>query len=569
MAIIWPHSLPPEVTADPMRAAEIRVFQKLERELPDPFVVFYSKPWLKIDSYGNEIDGECDFLIAHPEKGFLVLEVKGGSIEYAPETDIWTSWNRYGAKHEIRNPFKQAVESKYAVIRKLKEGKGIRSRKYFIARHGVVFVDCPVPKEGLGAESPRNIVCDCDQFDNTFEKWILSRFADKSEVDRTESPLGKEGMERLHELFAKPFLLEIPLRNMLEEDETEIETMTRQQFRLLRSIEENPRIAIPGGAGTGKTVLAVREASNCAKKGMRTLFTCYNDGLVAQIRENFRRRHIIGIEVLNFHELCIQFALDARLEIPKEPKNKELKHDYFEETLPWLLSVAVKKISKRFDAIIVDEGQDFRPGWWKPLLETLNPVPESRLRIFYDNNQQLYNESNSLPERLEAAKVRLDENLRNTQRIFRLVEKHYTGPSIDSKTPEGLEINWVELVKENEIQDAILADLGIMLNEEKIAPERIAVLFHSSDEAKRFAKTARGQGMESRICSEISGENRNKITVDTVRRFKGLESATVMLGMTEPLVRDRELIYVAISRAKTFLGIYGPPEILKLVKNPD
>ena len=79
----------------------------LQEVLEDPFVVFYSRPWLGEKPDGEEIDGECDFVVAHPDLGFLALEVKGGAVAYDPEMDRWTSRDRFGFLHYIKNPVGQ------------------------------------------------------------------------------------------------------------------------------------------------------------------------------------------------------------------------------------------------------------------------------------------------------------------------------------------------------------------------------------------------------------------------------------------------------------------------------
>ncbi len=77
MAVLWPRKLPRSVLDDPRRRAEVRVYNRLAEVLNDTFHVFYSSPWLGTDRLGNEKDGECDFLVAHPDHGILAIEVRG------------------------------------------------------------------------------------------------------------------------------------------------------------------------------------------------------------------------------------------------------------------------------------------------------------------------------------------------------------------------------------------------------------------------------------------------------------------------------------------------------------
>ena len=84
MAKMWPIRIPSWISQDRRRSAEIRVFNQLEKELDDSWSVFYSRPWYGISQSGGEIEGEADFIVAHPDFGILFLEVKGGQISFEP-----------------------------------------------------------------------------------------------------------------------------------------------------------------------------------------------------------------------------------------------------------------------------------------------------------------------------------------------------------------------------------------------------------------------------------------------------------------------------------------------------
>ena len=99
MAILWPRTIPRSILEDSRRSAEVRVYSQLAKALDDSFSVFYTRPWVGLDRLGNEIDGECDFLIANPTHGILAIEVKGGGIEFDPERDQWISVDRGNFPH--------------------------------------------------------------------------------------------------------------------------------------------------------------------------------------------------------------------------------------------------------------------------------------------------------------------------------------------------------------------------------------------------------------------------------------------------------------------------------------
>ena len=75
---IYPSELPNRVRKDPKRSAEVRLYDLFREQLGSGWCVFYSVAWLS-PIYGDvPRDGEADFIIAHPQKGVLLIEVKGG-----------------------------------------------------------------------------------------------------------------------------------------------------------------------------------------------------------------------------------------------------------------------------------------------------------------------------------------------------------------------------------------------------------------------------------------------------------------------------------------------------------
>src|SRR5690349_17832200 len=104
MAKIYPEALPGSVRGDPRRHAECRVYEELASQLGHDWVVYYSVPWIgKSRPEWRREDGEADFVLAHPELGFAVIEVKGGRIERVGGK--WYSVDRNNTRFEIKDPF--------------------------------------------------------------------------------------------------------------------------------------------------------------------------------------------------------------------------------------------------------------------------------------------------------------------------------------------------------------------------------------------------------------------------------------------------------------------------------
>ena len=70
---LWPRQQPRPTKS----TAEHSVYNALSKQLPAHWLAWHS---LRIRTE-NGLEGEGDFIIAIPDRGFLVLEVKGGAIE--------------------------------------------------------------------------------------------------------------------------------------------------------------------------------------------------------------------------------------------------------------------------------------------------------------------------------------------------------------------------------------------------------------------------------------------------------------------------------------------------------
>src|SRR3970040_1819751 len=88
-------------------AAERRLYQGFLEQLDDALVVYHSVDWLLAGPRGP-IEGEADFVIAHPEHGILVIEAKGGGLAYDPKTRRWAQSGPSGTHFLDQDPFREA-----------------------------------------------------------------------------------------------------------------------------------------------------------------------------------------------------------------------------------------------------------------------------------------------------------------------------------------------------------------------------------------------------------------------------------------------------------------------------
>ncbi len=115
MALMFPRPLPEETRRDAGRAAERLLYESFERLLPATVRVFYRFAWLAKRRNAGARDGETDFLIADPDRGLMVLEVKGGRIARDGPTGRWTSTARTNVTYPIKDPVEQTRVAQYAL----------------------------------------------------------------------------------------------------------------------------------------------------------------------------------------------------------------------------------------------------------------------------------------------------------------------------------------------------------------------------------------------------------------------------------------------------------------------
>lgn len=558
MAIMHPFRVPDEVRRDPYREAEVAVFERLRDQLPGDYHCYYSRPWLGLTPTGEEKEGEADFVVAHPAKGFLVIEVKGGAVSRRGDTDEWTSKNRLGITNRIKDPVKQASVSKHALLAKLKEQPDWRAR-FVTARHGVVLPDCSRPRQSLGASMPLFLFAFAEDL-NYLAEWVEARLGrTDSEADDPGRGLGPDGMRAMHRLLAADFELRPSLARALREDGREIERLTREQYELLGSLEDIPQMAVSGGAGTGKTLLALEKACRLGEAGQRVLLTCFNEALgahLARLTSGFP-----SLTVASFHSLCARMAHQAGSRLPSGGGSQT-----FATELPdALLTAVTQREDLRFDAVVVDEGQDFRDNWLTALRLCLRDPDGGTFYVFHDDNQKVYSHSGGWLLELPRSQYPLTRNLRNTKTIHLCAKPWYKGRATRSAGPDGMPVEWVEVKWREDVPARVRSALADLAGRQRIPPAQIAVLTAARTDGHPLCSGGTIGGLR---CGPAGGDPDDGVVFDTVRRFKGLDRPVIMLCDVEELT-EPELIYVALSRPSVLLMVFGTaPALARLRDGP-
>jgi hypothetical protein len=554
MAKMYPEPLPRDVLDNPYRGAEIEVYNRLREQLPDDYICYYSRPWLGLHTNGEEKDGEADFVVAHPVMGFLTIEVKGGTVRREEVTERWTSTNRLGITNKIKDPAKQAHDSKYELLKKLKQQPDWR-RGFVTARYGVILTDSAKPEADLGPGMPLKIFLFGEEL-KYIREWVDSRLAAAGDgSDRPGLGLGVDGMRALHQMLAGRIELRPSLARGLRNDHRQIERLTSDQIDILDMFEESKRMAIAGGAGTGKTILAMEKAARLAEGGSRTLLACYNAPLGHHIQR--LAADIPSLQAGSFHAICDRIRRVAGITITGEG-------EHFYAQLPAALEAAMlARPDLRFDAVIVDEGQDFQDEWFELLEKCLIDPPSGSFYVFYDDNQRLYDRRGRAMARIPTSPVHLIRNFRNTRTIHNAAKNWYAGKMTRAIGPEGTPVHWVPSDEGKGMAAAVEEVIEDLVTKHGLAPDDIAVLTPKLVRGHNILRDGRIAGFD---VTDATIQESGRLIFDTVRRFKGLERSAILLVDADE-IRDAEIAYVGISRASVYLAIIGPSRDLVRIRD--
>lgn len=230
--------------------------------------------------------------------------------------------------------------------------------------------------------------------------------------------------------------------------------------------------------------------------------------------------------------------------------------NYFTTVLPNALVEAIKvRPDLAFDAIVVDEGQDFQDGWLLALRLCLKDTDNSSFYVFFDDNQKVYSRDSGFLADLPKGRYHLTRNLRNTKAIHDSSRPWYSSPRISRPSgPDGEPVTWRTAASPKELRASLAATLSDLLGTHKVDRRSIAVLTSGVAAGHHLAVGGRICDLPFAGADENSGDT---LVFDTVRRFKGLDRPVVIVIDAERLT-DPELIYVALSRPSVLLYVFGP-----------
>jgi len=489
----------------------------------------------------------------NPRMAVLIIEVKGGTVGFEAANG-WYSIRGDGTRVSIKDPFAQARRSKYALIHKIRSMPNWQGACPTIG-HAVAFPDGVSELPEFNPDAPRDIVIlHTDLAD--LEKRIRSCM--KFWAGGAFSPPGETGVAALIRLLKKSWLLrDARLGEEINIETTAIEKYTEEQFRVLDLLAGRPRAAIRGCAGSGKTMIAVEKARRLADEGFRTLLTCYNRQLAREVVRLAGDQPRLRVQ--SFHALCREYA--ARIGRDQMADWNDERSDFFDNVMPDALceAAAIGDESFLFDAIVVDEGQDFLDSWWIALQMIIKDPDHGVLYIFFDDNQLVYRRPTNIP--VEELPFALTVNCRNTVHIHQVVRLFYksdTGHILSCIGPNGRppEIACYE-AKPYEPRASLTEILTRLVYAEKVDSRNIVVLSPGGIDKPPISEM--GNPGAFRLV-EVDPLGPEDVLCTSIRRFKGLERPVVILLLPENIDPAEELAYVGMSRARNHLVVLIPAD---------
>lgn len=506
----------------------MKVYEAL-RTLNDQYTVFYSLSWVGVNQ--ERTVGEADFVVFHPAKGILVLEVKSGGIEYKGE---WIQTNTKSGVSKRIEPYEQAKKSQFEILDRMMDA--IKDFRLPMMCYGVWFPSINISeKPPLPPEAPREITLDKASLDNA-EKAIDTAFKFWS-TKYKQTNLNQAQSQKIIAVLCPHFHVVPKLKTRIEEMEEAYIQLTRQQSALLDFLEEQDTAVIHGLAGTGKTVLAVEKAKRLAAEDTQVLFLCYNSFL----RDSLKQNAIPNVTFHNAHSLA--YEIMGQSDSPIEDVLEEFE-EYLEEVFD--------EESWGYGNIIVDEGQDLDDR----LLNRLYELVKSKkgcFYVFYDRNQYIM--KNQQAKWIEEAECRLvlHKNCRNTAEVFKTSCSIMGLEDVTYNEIHG-EIPAAKFYSGESELEKIVSDFIKRVTEEGLSPSDVVIL---------TARTVENSWIDLRKQyggKELSSEKEEgKILFTTIRKFKGLEAEAILIvdvsmaGLME--AENRRLLYTGTSRAKNLLNI--------------
>ena len=588
-------------------SGERKVYQLLEHTFKSENAIIWHEP--------KALNRYTDFIIWLPEHGLLVIEVKDWSRDRFETLNPDTFTGRFYNKNDykvvlVKNPESQVRKCMLNILNEFKKSSiflqnsgPYKGNIKFPITSCVIYTELKqLDADSIGLSLPsistvhKTIFKDDLRLvaeNKIFKQKLINAFKDVT--------FPFEKLSYAEEKFLRYMIFPEIRVNEFTQDELftvkpqEIKALDLSQESIAKNIGDGHRI-LKGVAGSGKTLVLA-----CRAKYLKTIYpdykilvVCYNNSLCNHLRQMFGDDFYEKIEVLNFHSL-VKSVTNTKLFILKNEKQAEYNSRVGNILIDHLEQNKIDQ-ANLYDAILIDEGQDFAQEWIIGLSKLVK-AETNNILFCYDPAQNIFNRKKpswrSVGLQVQGKKpVELLKCYRNTKEILD-VAKEFLNPQLldnlqdsdeydrvlDPDTDECQTGEYPSIYHENDVRN--LADLIArkirQLLKSNMAARDIAVLQVKSAEYDIFVAALKEK--LTAYCPDVELDfifssadkkalnlQKNSIKIMNVESSKGLEFPHVFfigldymprLGENRDVDSERKLAYVGMTRAQNKLFILG------------
>ncbi len=536
-----------------------------------------------------------DFVIVHPAKGLLVLEVKDWRIDTvvsANKSDV--ELHTTSGPVKAINPFEQARRYMFDLMEQIQRdgqlvhppGHPYQGKSIVPYGFGVVFANITrkqfagtdwnevFPEDRCVFKDEMSESADAEAFRERLWRMVATRFG---------PPLTLPEFDRLRGLLFPEIRIRqigLPLEaEPVAQDDRILAVMDLHQEQVARGLGEGHRI-IRGVAGSGKTLILAFRAEFLARAASKpVLILCFANGIAGRLEDAMQARGVEDrVQVRTFHSWCYQMLKTYGIPVPSEVEYP----DWNERLAAGVRAVVAETMlghipGGQYDAVLIDEAHDFEPEWLSLAVKMVNPNTKAFL-IAYDDMQAIYKGMgrpvwSQLGIEAKGRTRVLKVNYRNTAQILglarRVAEELVGAPGVAADDedpvliPEGAGRQGVEPVVRRcvsfEAEAHAIAEW--LLGRRKAGYEwgDMAVLYPEHWIGERFEQVFKRHD----VPVDVVKENKNRVSLKrpavrllSMHTAKGLEFPCVGIGGLGAVGRHGEeiedcvrLVYVAVTRA--------------------
>lgn len=377
-----------------MSAGEKRLAQRLDALLDEQWLCWYDV------AFGPKHQ-HPDFVLLHPQQGLLVLELRDWKIDQILSVGQLGITVLADGYQELSNPFEQARQYALSMSQALHRDPHLCARESASCPvgHGLVLSNITrkeFERAQLGEAWPAHcVICKDEMTESVDAEQFKAKLSRMVEGGAPSAALTALQIDRIrYHLFPELRIKQGSLFIGGHESEDlsgPLPVMDLHQEKLARSLGEGHRV-VHGVAGSGKTMILAYRCSQLAKRTDKpVLVLCYNSTLAAKLTQLIHNNTFRGrVIVRHFHGWCLDQLRLHRLELPATGPG-----------LPGRLVRAVTQAvseqripTAQYSAVLIDEGHDFEPQWFKLLAQMVDPDSNSLL-LLYDDAQGIYGKKRS------------------------------------------------------------------------------------------------------------------------------------------------------------------------------